>query len=351
MDFFSQNNEAQTDYLTGAFTKDSLVSQVSKFINTKSPFTYAKVDIDNFTYIKDTFGQNIANKVLCYVSKEIIELINTRGILARGEGDEFFLLLKDIVEYDEVWSLCHTILVKLNELQIPEIGNQTITVTMGVVRYPENADSQEEIFECAEKALYRGKTKGRNCFIIYLPEKHANVIPNDEKQRALGSMSLHSNVFRFLTATDDLRMGIISLFNFISSCFEIDHLCIQTASSFYIQRVHPQVKNKDFKYIPNELIQSSINNLTEVLYISDTKNLLRAGHKELYELFKEQEITSTCFCEISYRNEVYGMIRADMTESENENRLWKYSEMDLLLTAAKTIALILHYTGKTFESL
>lgn len=351
MDVFFRDHEIHKDSLTEAYTQETLLSYASFLVGHKEAFTFAYLDLDNFTYIKDAFGAEVANKVLYDVANEIQTIIRDYGVLGRGNGDEFTVIFKDFVEYDELWDLCHTILVRINELQLPEIINQTLTITIGLARYPENADDLEELLSCAEKAIYRGKTKGRNCFVIYSPEKHANIIPKSEKQRALGSMSMHSNIFRFLTATDDLRMGIMNLFNFISSYFEVDHLCIQTEKHIYLQKINPLSKTNDFKYIPNNVIRNSMNRLTEVLYVSDIKNLLRRRHEDFYEMLKEQNITSTCFCEISYRNEYYGMLRADLTGSSSENRMWQYSEMDLLLTASKTIALVLHYTGKTLENL
>ncbi len=47
-----------------------------------------------------------------------------------------------------------------------------VTATLGSASYPENATDFELLFGIMDKALYRGKSKGRNCFIIYVLEKH-----------------------------------------------------------------------------------------------------------------------------------------------------------------------------------
>ena len=164
-------------------------------------------------------------------------------------------------------------------------------------------------------------------------------------------MSLHSNVFKFLTASDDLAEGINNLINFLSSYFEIDHVCVQTDEEILFQKIHQMSKNKDFRIIPSSLIDQGINKLTGVLYLPDTKNLLKAKLNDFYELCEIQKITAICLCEISFRGEKYGILHADMTGTEDENRLWQYSDMDLLLTAARTIGLILHYSGKTLKNL
>ena len=338
--------DAERDELTNVLTKDAMISCCRQLIDKKAPFSFAFIDVDNFSYINDTFGEHGGNKVLCDIADKLVSIIGGSGIVARYGGDKFAMILNEIVSYDEIWNICHNILVKTNEIELPEIGNQTLTVTIGLDRFPENAESYEELIVCAEKALFRGKSKGRNCFIIYLPEKHASIVPKTEKQRAAGSLNIHSNVFKFLTTSDDLSAGITNLFNFFSSYFEIDHICIQTEDSVLFQKVHQLSKNMNFEHIPHELINASINKLTGVLYVSDTKNLLRSKHERLYEIFERQAVTASCFCEISYRGEIYGMLRADMTGRDGVNRLFQYSDLDLLLMAAKTIAMILHYTGK-----
>ncbi len=351
MDNFFRENEVKMDSLSGAYAQGTVDSYASYLINNNQPFSYILLDVDNFTYITDAFGPEVGNKVLYEIANTTNEIIREKGYLARNNGDEFALVLNDLVDYDELWGICHTIMVKINEIPIPEIGNHTLTVTLGIARFPENADSFSNLLVCAEKALYRGKSKGRNCFIIYLPEKHANIVPKNEKQKAIGSMSLHSNVFKFLTASDDLAEGINNLINFLSSYFEIDHVCVQTDEEILFQKIHQMSKNKDFRIIPSSLIDQGINKLTGVLYLPDTKNLLKAKLTDFYELCEIQKITAICLCDISFRDEKYGILRADMTGTEDENRLWQYSDMDLLLTAARTIGLILHYSGKTLKNL
>jgi diguanylate cyclase (GGDEF)-like protein len=351
MDNFFRDNEVKIDSVSGAYTQETLSAYASHLVGKKTPFSYVVIDVDNFTYITDAFGLDVGKKVLYDVAEKITEIVQYKGVLARNEGDEFSLILKNVVDYEEIWSICHTILVKINEISIPEIDRQTLTVTIGIARYPENGSNLDDLLTCSAKALYRGKTKGRNCFIIYLPEKHENIIPKDEKKRLIGSMNLHSNIFKFLTESDNLAQGITSLINFISAYFEIDHICIQSNEKLFFQKIHQLSKNQHFLPIPQELISKSINKLTGVLYISDRKNLFQAKHMELFELCESQQITASCICEISYREEHFGILRAEMTGTEDENRQWQYSDLDLLLTAAKTIGLILHYSGKTFEDL
>lgn len=353
MDNFFTENEVSKDSLTSVYSRQTIFSYASYLISKNIPFSFALIDIDNFSYINDAFGEDGGNKILCNIASKLVSIVGEQGSVARGDGDEFIVILKNMTVYDEIWNICHNILVQVNEIEFPEIESQTLSVTIGLARYPENAKNGDELLECAQKALFRGKSKGRNCFIIYLPEKHASIVPKSEKQKAVGSLNLHSNIFKYLTTPDDLKDGIQNLFNFLSSYFEIDHICIQGNSheKIFFQKIHQRAKTNSFAYVPHDLITQSMNKLTGVLYISDIKNLLRAKQDKLYEIFQEQKITSSCFCEISWRNENYGLLRFDLTGNGEESRLLQYADIDLFLTAAKTIALILHYSSKKIEDL
>ncbi len=351
MDDFFENPSLSIDTGTGLFSRDVMVAYMSKLISVGIPFSMALVDIDNLKYVNDTYGHGAGDKVITAVADKIKRQIGDSGAVGRFGGDEFIILLKDTVNYDEIWKICHEILVKVSETEFPDFDLLHVTVTMGVARFPENAKNYDKLLESADKALYRGKTKGRNCFIIYLPEKHANIVLKKEKEKQLSSMYLHSIVFNNLTKTDDLAGGIKKLFDFLSSYFMLDHICIQTHEKIYFEKIHPLSKTKEFKPIDLDLIHGDINRTVEMFYMNTIKQLELAGKKSLHELLREQKISATCFVDLSVGGKSFGMLRADMTGQEDSFRIWQYGDMDILLTAAKTIALILNYTGQTVEQI
>ena len=155
MDNFFRENEIKTDPVTGVYAQSTISSYANYLIREKTPFSFALIDVDNFTYINDAFGHEGGNKVLYDIANTIKSILGDKGVLARNKGDEFSIILKDITVYDEIWNICHTILVKVNEIELPDIGTQTITVTIGLDRFPENATSYDDLLSCAEKALYR----------------------------------------------------------------------------------------------------------------------------------------------------------------------------------------------------
>lgn len=357
MDIFFDMPNLSVDNLTQLHDREAMVSYIDHLMTLKTPFTMALIDIDNFTYINENYGHIAGDKIICEVAERVKNQIGDNGVVGRFGGDEFIVVMPNFVKYDEIWQVCHKIQVNMSECEFQACSGLYVTVTIGLSRFPENAQSYDKLIENADKALYRGKTKGRNCFIIYLPEKHANIVLKTEKDRQLSSMYLHSIVFSNLTKTENLRDGVKSLFDFICSYYMIDHLCIQTEEdgsgngSIWYEKIHPLSKAKSFKPLKLSLIRNYLNNTIEMLYLNDTKQLMRANQNDLYEALCEQRVTSTCCVNIAYKDEFFGMLRADMTGVAGSSRIWQYGDMDILLTAAKTIALILHFTGKTLSSL
>ena len=355
MDFFNNNQHIAFDGLTQLYDRETIVCYANNLIMANRPFSMALIDVDNFKYINDNYGHIAGDKIICEVSERLKKLIGENGVVGRFGGDEFIAIMPDLINYDEVWQACHKTLVNMSEVEITDFNGLYVTVTIGLARFPENAMNYEKLLETADKALYRGKTKGRNCFIIYLPEKHANIVLKTEKDKQLTSMYLHSIVFNNLTKTDNLTEGIKNLFDFISAYYMIDHICIQSEGNgseigkLYFEKIHQLSKTKIFKPMSLELIRSNMNSSIEMFYLNDLKQLVRSNQIEFYNLLCDQKITSTCCVNITYQNTRYGMLRADMTGVAGSNRIWQYGDMDILLTTAKTIALILHYTGKSLS--
>lgn len=349
IDFFSKNSFTLDD-LTRVYSKNDVFDYAQFLTAENIPFTFLVVDIDNFKYINDTYGYEAGNKILYKVAHLLFEKTGDKGVVGRIEGDKFALVLNKITIYDEVWSFCHELLVSINEIPFSEYNGLSLTSTMGLARFPENASNFDKLVEACEKALYRGKTKGRNCFIIYLPEKHANIVIKSSKENAMSSSNLISSVFKYLE-TDDLTAGIKNLLDFLSSYFEIDHLCIQSNGRILLEKIHQMARTRNFLPIPIDLINNEINRGTKMYCVNDVKSLLQIRRLDLFDILAKQNITSLCVFEISYQDTIFGYLRADMTGYGNDVRIWQYSDLDILLTFARALGVILHFSGKELTEL
>lgn len=339
MEAFFIGKEQLVDILTKTYSRDVIVEYVHYLIDKEIPFSISLIDIDNFKYINDTYGHTVGDSVLQRVSAQISEFLSgVGGSIGRFGGDEFLLVLPRITEYDAVWKKCHELVALINKIVFSDISGLAITITMGVARYPENEKSYERLFEIADKALYRGKMKGRNCFIIYLPEKHANIVLKTEKDKSLSSMFLHASVFDFITKAERLGDGIESLFNFMSAYFMLDHICIQFQNKIYFDKLHQLAKNRDFAPIDERSILLNTNPSTGIFYVNQTSRLLQVNQSIFYNELAAQKIGALFCCAISCRERSFGFLRVDTTSP----RIWQNPHMDILLSVARTIGILLY---------
>ncbi len=181
--------------------------------------------------------------------------------------------------------------------------------------------------------------KGRNCFIIYLPEKHANIDLKTERDKVVSSTYLHNQAYKFLTESDDLKKNIINAFNYFVDYFMIDHLCIQDDSEIYCEVRHKLCKNTKFYPLPYDELRSHFIGNNVVF----CKNVITDDDKSsrLLTRLLSDNIYSIFYARIKIKDNLYGYLRADINNND-KGRIWQPLHKDVLQAIANYIALILN---------
>ena len=306
------------------------------------------MDVDNFKNVNDTYGHPVGDVVLKHTAEYLVAKSDGKGVVGRYGGDEFMIVFDGVVQYEEVWNYGHEIDINIGGLSFSGAPNISITVSMGIARSPLDANTYEELLTVSDKALYRAKMKGRNCFIIYLPEKHANISLMKERDKKLTSMQLVFNVFNSLTASgEDIGTAINTLFRSLVSHYMYDHICIEARNGLNHSVSYALARKFDFSHIDFDLISSHINPIGYIS-LNYTSTLNANAFEELAREFKKQEISSTLYCKISAYGKDYGFIRIDTVSTV---RIWQNSEIAIIMAAANALGLMLHYQNKTLEEL
>lgn len=337
-----------TDSLTGVLNREAVEMYVKWLINERKNFSFFLVDIDNFKNVNDTYGHMVGDTVIQQTAHHLIKNSGDNAVVGRYGGDEFIIIFDGVTEYNDVWKTAHEVL-NINAKGFEKDGtpNLTVTVTAGISRCPTDGNSYEELLNYSDKALYRGKTKGRNCFIIYLPEKHANISLKDEKDKRLSLMQRCTKVFNGLTAGgEDISAAVSNAFRglIISNMFE--HICLESPTKMSNSVVYTLSEQKSFEHIPKPLIDKIVN-ADGYVSINQTESFL-AHIEELDAAFKKQKLKSVLFARISAYNKDYGYIRVD---TSNSSRIWQNDEVSLVIIAAKALGLLLYYQNKTLDDL
>lgn len=337
------------DELTGVLNRKTIKDYVDWLISQGRHFSMFLIDIDNFKNVNDTYGHIVGDTVLAQTAHAFVVASGTEGVVGRYGGDEFIVIFENVTEYQDVWShgskMSHLHMGGVEDYGIP---NLTVTVTVGISRFPLDAQTSEGIMQVADKALYRGKTKGRHCFIIYLPEKHAHISLQGDRDKKINIMQLSLGIFNSLTACgEDIATAITTVFKSFVSYYMFDHICFETHTKLNHSVLFPLSVQKRFKHIPYEMLDALVNT-AGYANVNDVTELNPNSYSGVIKECKKQGVMSSLYCRISAYGQDYGFIRVD---TANTARIWQNEEISMVIVAARAIGLLLHYQGKVLEDL
>jgi diguanylate cyclase (GGDEF)-like protein/PAS domain S-box-containing protein len=125
------------------------------------------MDLDRFKTINDTLGHDFGDQLLQSVAKRLIDCLREGDTVARWGGDEFTLLLPQIIDAKEAAKIAQRILEALKPVFNLEGRQLHITHSIGIALYPDDGEDAETLLKNADTALYRAKEQGRNNYQLY----------------------------------------------------------------------------------------------------------------------------------------------------------------------------------------
>ncbi len=129
------------------------------------------IDLDRFKYINDTFGHSYGDELIISIAEKLSNCIRKSDTIARLGGDEFIVLLPNIAQLSDLERLATKILEEASTPVALSNGHQaTVTASIGVSVYPNDANDAESLLKNADTAMYRAKELGKNRFCFYTNE-------------------------------------------------------------------------------------------------------------------------------------------------------------------------------------
>ncbi len=162
---------AFTDGLTGLYNhrrfQERLDEEIKRAERYGEPLSLILLDIDHFKKVNDTYGHPAGDAVLKKLAELIRKTVREIDFPARYGGEEFALIILKSKARDA--EKIAERLRKTAEKTVIKTDNHEITVTLslGIASYPEDAKTREELIEKADQALYKAKHSGRNRTILF----------------------------------------------------------------------------------------------------------------------------------------------------------------------------------------
>jgi diguanylate cyclase (GGDEF)-like protein/PAS domain S-box-containing protein len=127
------------------------------------------IDLDGFKQVNDTFGHEAGDQLLIAVANRLVSSVSGGDVVARMGGDEFTVILGNVLGPDNVAGIAKKILSVLSEPYNLEKTRVNITASIGISLYSGNVDDTESLLIQADQAMYRIKETGKNGYKIFIP--------------------------------------------------------------------------------------------------------------------------------------------------------------------------------------
>jgi diguanylate cyclase (GGDEF)-like protein len=152
------------DPLTGLFTRTFFFAAVDREIARSARsgrgFCLLMMDLDELKAINDRYGHFVGDRVLRGAGEVIRAGVRRIDTAARYGGDEFVVLLPE-TEATGAYVLAEKIRLGAADLNLPGVAART-SLSVGVVSYPDDGRTSDELMISADQAMYASKRGGKN---------------------------------------------------------------------------------------------------------------------------------------------------------------------------------------------
>ena len=125
------------------------------------------VDVDDFKVVNDSFGHGVGDQVLVAVAGRLQRLVRPGDTVARLSGDEFGVLLEDLVRPEDAATTAERIVEAFQE-PIDGIGKPiAVSVSIGVDVGSSASTSGGDLARNADFAMYGAKALGKGRHRVY----------------------------------------------------------------------------------------------------------------------------------------------------------------------------------------
>jgi diguanylate cyclase (GGDEF)-like protein/PAS domain S-box-containing protein len=166
--------EATHDYLTGlpnrALFMASMKQSIKDVQRDQTGLALLFMDLDHFKEVNDTFGHKMGDRVLEVVAEKFQACTRQNDILSRLSGDEFTVILKKIVDKEDIAHVAQKFIDVFKDGLLVDGHLLKLTVSIGISHYRYSSMHkydeafQEKLLLEADSAMYDAKDNGKSNF-------------------------------------------------------------------------------------------------------------------------------------------------------------------------------------------
>ncbi|GGK63119.1 EAL domain-containing protein [Amphritea balenae] len=164
------------------------------------------IDLDHFKQINDSSSHEYGDLILKEIAQRLLKTVRLQMkdkhlpfpedlLLSRMGGDEFVAILPDIEWLEDATDFSQNIIEALRQPFVINDKYFTLSCSIGITLYPDDASSAENMLKHADIAMYEAKRSGRNRARFFLPEMHHQVQERVTIQQGIGAAITENQLF------------------------------------------------------------------------------------------------------------------------------------------------------------
>ncbi|MDH4317064.1 MAG: EAL domain-containing protein [Desulfobulbaceae bacterium] len=185
--------QAYHDALTGLPNRQLFIDRLEMSLahakRASTPLAVLSLDLDNFKNINDTLGHNTGDIFLQKVADLLQNCCRADDSVARLGGDDFIMLLPEIIDENEVVTKAKMVMDTLSQPIIIGTDQLFAGVSIGITIYPTDGADAQTLIKNADMAMHRAKETGKHRYQLF-------------------TESLNDKVTRRIRLENDLRRGL-----------------------------------------------------------------------------------------------------------------------------------------------
>jgi len=173
--------DAFHDALTGLPNRALFMNRLEHLLQlskrrTTYQFAVLFLDVDRFKLINDSLGHMMGDSLLVSIGQRLLSSLKPGDTVSRFGGDEFAILLEDVVDVDNILNVAERIHMelckpfKMGEHEIFTAASIGITINSSDYKTP------EQILRDADIAMYQAKAKGKSCSVVFEKGMHTQAV-------------------------------------------------------------------------------------------------------------------------------------------------------------------------------
>ncbi len=169
--------QANNDFLTGLYNRirceKDLDEQICLTREKGGEGALLYMDLDDFKHINDGLGHQYGDVLLQGISYSLKRIPGIESSCYRMGGDEFIILVTDTV-FSRLDRILEDICGIFEKPWFLKGADYYCTMSMGIVRFPTDGDTVQEVIKKADLALLEAKKAGKNRYKFYTAKEEGS---------------------------------------------------------------------------------------------------------------------------------------------------------------------------------